>query len=156
MHPVVHEEVRLDEKGTAVVRTTVTVDNRAPVGAKPSYQLGPDEYGTTKKPGDYTGWVLLWGPNGSVQAGSVAESGLALSQYIVSLSAGEKKTVSFESVIPHAVENGKVVVRFVPQPRLDAAQLTVTLVAPGWRVGGPTRWDGPWDRVRKFTWTVGH
>lgn len=56
-----HQRVRVTRLGTAIVTATVTVENRAPTGAAPSYQLGPDGY-FTRRPGEYWAWVLLWGP----------------------------------------------------------------------------------------------
>ena len=159
--PTVREAVEVTKQGTAIVRTTVVIDNRAPVGAKPSYQLGPDEYHTTSRPGDYIAWVLLWAPagstpTGSVRSGSVRESGLVLNQFINNVAAGEKKTVSFVTIIPRAIHDGRLTLRFVPQPRLSDPPLSVSLSAPGWRVDGPASWEGAWDRVRTFSWGLGH
>jgi len=151
--PSVKSEVELTRAGTAIVRTTVTIDNKAPVGGPPSYQLGPD--GVTKQPGDYRAWVLLWGPAGSMQLqGGVEESGLNLSQFLVPVSAGERKTVQFQTVIPDAVRDGRLELRLVPQARLESMPLEVVVSATGWRVTGPTSWKGPWDRVRTLTWDV--
>ena len=41
--------------GSAVVSTTITLDNQAPQDAQPSYQMGPDQF--TSRPGDYVGWL---------------------------------------------------------------------------------------------------
>ncbi|MDQ4134387.1 MAG: DUF4012 domain-containing protein, partial [Actinomycetota bacterium] len=150
--PSVRQEVELTPRGTAVVRTTVMVDNRAPVGARPSYQLGPD--GITKNPGDYLAWVLLWGPAGSTQPGGVGESGLLLSQYVVDVAAGQRRELTFETVIPNAVRDGRFEMRLVPQPRLEPVGLQVRLRAPGWDVKGATAWAGPWDGVQTLAWDV--
>jgi hypothetical protein len=150
--PIVRQEVQLRPDGTAAVRTTVVVDNRAPVGAPPSYQLGPD--GITKRPGDYLAWVLLWGPAGSRQAGGVDESGLVLSQYVVDVAAGERREVVFDTVIPDAVRDGELRIRMVPQPRLEPVRLQMRLRAPGWRLDGATVLAGPWDATHTFTWRV--
>jgi hypothetical protein len=155
VRPVVSEKVDITEQGSAIVRTTVVVDNRAPVNAKPNYQLGPDPFGTTKKPGDYIAWVLLWSPAGLTPPASVSESGLALNQMIVRVAAGERKTVAFETVIPHAVQDGQLRLRFVPQPRLQDQSLSVTLSAPDWKVEGLEAWKGKWDRARTFSWKLG-
>ncbi|HEX2272394.1 MAG TPA: DUF4012 domain-containing protein [Acidimicrobiales bacterium] len=150
--PSVRQEVQLRPDGAAVVRTAVVVNNRAPVGAPPSYQLGPD--GITKKPGDYLAWVLLWAPAGSTQAGGLGESGLVLSQYVVDVAAGERREVVFDTVIPDAVRDGQLRLRFVPQPRLEPVQLQVRLRAAGWSVDGATAWAGPWDATHTFIWRV--
>jgi hypothetical protein len=150
--PVVHQQVSLTPQGAAVVRTTVVVDNQAPVTDSPSYQLGPDEF--TQKPGDYLAWVLLWGPAGSVQQAAVPESGLNLSNYITGVAASQKKEVTFETIIPGAVRNGHLLLRLVPQARLDPIQLDVHLDPGKWKVSGPLSWSGPWDTVRVLDWKV--
>lgn len=150
--PSVRQDVQLHADGSAVVRTTVVIDNQAPQGAAPSYQLGPDEF--TEKPGDYRAWALLWGPAGASQAESVAESGLVLSQHVVPVSAGNKVEVSFETVVPHAVRDGRLKLRLVPQSRLEPMPLEVRLRAPGWRVEGESSLRGSWDRTWLLEWKV--
>jgi hypothetical protein len=156
VRPIVRQDVHLASNGTAVVRTTVTVDNRAPVGAKPSYQLGPDEFHTTTHPGDYIAWVLLWGPHGSKQLGSVKESGLELSQHVIPVAAGQQGQVTFETTVPNAVRDGRLDLRLVPQPRLDPADVTAILDAPGWSVSSPTTIHLAWDSVKTLSWKVAH
>jgi hypothetical protein len=151
--PSVRQDVQLSPQGTAVVRTTVVVDNQAPTGQAPSYQLGPDGT-TTTNPGDYLSWLLLWGPAGSMQAGGVDESGLVVSQRVVPVAAGQRREISFETVIPHAVRDGRLRLRLVPQARLVPVDLEVRLHAPGWHVGGPASWKGRWDRVLGLDWRV--
>ncbi len=138
------------------MRTTVVVHNGSPVGAKPSYQLGPDGFGTTQ-PGEYWAWVLLWGPAGSNQPLSVPESGLQLSNTVLDrIYAGQTRQVVFDTVIPDAVRNGKLQLRYVPQPRLNTPALSVTLQAPGWTIGGKTTWAGSWDRTVNLSWDLHH
>jgi hypothetical protein len=153
----VRQRVLLTKLGTAIIRTTVTVDDRAPRGAKPSYMLGPDGYATTH-PGEYWAWVLLWGPADSTQFGSVDTSGLRLTPATLdTILAGEQRQVSFDTIIPNAVRHGELLLRYVPQPRLEAAHLDVQLDAPGWEVGGPSRsWSGTWDRIVTLRWRIGH
>jgi len=151
--PSVRQDIRLTNEGDAVVRTTVVMENQAPLDASPSYQFGPA--GITDKPGDYLAWVLLWGPAGSRQLQSgVGESGLNLSQFVVVVPAGERREVTFETVVPGAVRDGRVEIRLVPQARLEPVPLEIRLEAPGWHVGGDRSWQGPWDRVRTFRWDV--
>lgn len=152
--PSVLQEVELTKQGALQVKTTVTVDNQAPTGqVTPSYQLGPDA--NTKKPGDYLAWVLLWGPSGSQQLqSSVGESGLNLSQFVTGMSAGEQRVVVFQTVIPNAVRNGRVDLRLVPQPRLEAVPLEVRFKADGWKTAGAARWQGVWDHVLALSWGV--
>jgi hypothetical protein len=155
VRPAVHQDVRLTRQGTAVVRTTVVIENQAPADATPSYQFGPAAF--TEKPGDYLAWVLLWGPEGSRQVqNGVAESGLQLSQFVVVVPAGERREVVFETVVPDAVRDGGLRLRLVPQPRLEPMPLSVTLRSEGRPVtAGPPEWQGPWERVRNLTWEVG-
>ena len=150
----VKTKVTLTKAGDAVVRTTVTVENRAPAGAKPSYQLGPDQF--TSEPGNYTAWVMVWGPAGSRSgAPVVVESGLPLVQYVVPVAPGQRQEVTFpDTVIPKAVRDGRLQLRLVPQPRLEPSDLEVTLEAPGWRIGSPRTWRGKWDRVIAPSWSV--
>lgn len=153
LEPSVRQDIRLTEDGAAVVRTTVAMDNQAPRDAPPSYQFGPAD--VVDKPGDYLAWVLLWGPAGSRQLQSqVPESGLNLSQFVLVVPAGERRDVTFETVIPDAVRDGRVEIRLVPQARLKPVPLEIRLEAPGWQVGGADSWQGPWDRVRTFRWDV--
>ncbi|MGI9034195.1 MAG: DUF4012 domain-containing protein [Acidimicrobiales bacterium] len=151
--PSVRQEIELTPKGTAIVRSTVVVANQAPVGAPPSYQLGPDGV-TQKATGDYLAWLLLWGPKGSVQAGSVSESGLELSQHVIEVDAGQSRELTFETVIPGAVRDGRLALRLVPQARFEPMDLSVHLKAPGWSVSGPATWRGPWDRTLGLSWRV--
>jgi hypothetical protein len=154
--PSVRQDVQLTPQGTAVVRTTVVIENQAPTNTRPSYQFGPGA--STGKPGDYLAWVLLWAPAGSRQLqGGVAESGLNLSQFVVAVPAGERREVTFETIVGGAVRDGELHLRLVPQARLEPMPLSVMLRTEGGRsVGGsPATWQGAWDRVRNFTWKVG-
>lgn len=154
VEPTVRQDISLAPNGDAHVRTVVALANRAPVGAPPSYQLGgPDK--VQSRTGEYIGWFLLWAPAGSRQAESVPESGLTLSHVSGTVQAGEQITAVFETVIPNAVRNGTLNLRLVPQSRLKSMDLDVRIVdAPGWRVGGPTSWQGAWDRTKTFSWRV--
>lgn len=148
------QQVTIASDGSAVVRTTVIVHNSAPPGAAPSYQLGPDGI-TTTKPGEYWAWVLLWGPAGSAQTLSVPESGLELTQTVIPrIYAGQTQQVVLVTVIPHAVQDGKLVLRYVPQPRLTPAGLSVTVSAPGWKISGTPSWAGPWNKTLVLSWSV--
>ena len=155
--PSIDQQVTVSKSGTATVHTTVTVRNTAPVGAAPSEQLGPDGYGTTQ-PGEYWAWVLLWGPSHANQPHSVSESGLRLSQTVLDrIYAGQSKQVSFDTVIPNAVRSdGTLDLRYVPQPRLEAPTLSVTVHATGWTIKSAPTWSGPWARSMTLTWKLEH
>jgi len=155
LKPSIRQEVEVTESGNAVVRTTVVLVNDAPANGMPSYQFGPAAF--TEKPGDYLGWILLWGPAGSTQLQKgVGESGLNLSHFVVAVPAGERREVTFETIVPDAVRDGRLSLRLVPQARLEPMPLSVTLTARGRTVSGnPAAWQGPWDRVRNLTWSIG-
>jgi hypothetical protein len=152
VQPSVRQQVRFSGRNDVIVRTTVTIDNRAPKGAAPSYQMGPDDY--SAGPGDYTAWVLLWGPTGAVQPASAPESGLTLTEAIVSVGAGEQRDVVFDTLIHDAVRNGRLSLRLVPQPRLRPMDLTVSLDPSGRQVEGRTTWRGAWNETRRMSWDV--
>jgi hypothetical protein len=148
------QRIQVLANGDADVQTTVVVHNGAPPGAAASYQLGPDGYGTTK-PGEYWAWVLLWGPAGAYQPGSVSESGLQLNQTILDrIYAGQTRQVVFDTVIHQAVRNGKLELRYVPQPRLTPPALSVTVQGAGWTISRPATWAGVWDRTMTLTWDL--
>ena len=84
----------------------------------------------------------------------MSESGLSLSQYVVAVPAGERREVTFQTVVPDAVRDGSVQLRLVPQPRLEAVALEVRFRALDWRVDGATSWQGPWDRSLTLSWRV--
>jgi hypothetical protein len=148
------QQVTITSNGTAIVRTTVVVYNGAPLGAKPSYQLGPDGFSTTQ-PGEYWAWVLLWGPSGANQPESVPESGLQVSQTILErIFAGQTRQTVFITVIPNAVRDGKLQLRYVPQARLTPPALSVTIQAPGWKIGGKPTFAGSWNRTINLTWDM--
>jgi len=151
--PRVVQAVRLGADGAATVTTTVTVDNQAPVGAAPSYQLGPDGQ-NQKAPGEYLAWVLLWAPAGSTQQQSVSESGLHLQQSVVLVEPGKSRDVVFETVVPAAVRGGRLDLRLVPQPRLEPVPLEVRIGGPGWRVGGDRVWKGKWEQTLSLSWSA--
>ena len=64
----------------------------------------------------------------------------------------KRRELVFETVIPNAVRNGRVELRLVPQPRLEAVPLDIRFRASGWKIDGAASWQGPWDRVLTFTW----
>jgi hypothetical protein len=153
LHPTVRQRINVTSAGDAVVRTTITVHNDAPVGAPPSEQLGPDGQ-VTHRSGDYIASACWWGPAGSSQDDSAAESGLRLTQYLQTVPAGEQRERTIVTVIRHAVLDGHLELRYVPQPRLDPVSLHVTLDAPGWDVGGTPVQDLKWDRTLRIGWSV--
>ena len=97
--------VTVDPTGTALINTTINVANNALPGQPPSYQYGPDDINAFT-PGQYVARVFFWGPTGSILPGSTPESGLLLTQSHFSLLPGGHDSVTFATVIPHAVVNG--------------------------------------------------
>jgi hypothetical protein len=153
VHPVVTQRIRLTSSGDAVVHTTINVRNDAPVGAAPSEQLGPDGE-VTHRPGDYIASVCLWGPAESSQDDSSPESGLQLTQYLQEVAAGQTTERTIVTVIHGAVQGGRLKLRYVPQPRLDPVDLTVSVDAPGWSVSGPRVQRLQWARTVDLAWSV--
>jgi hypothetical protein len=151
--PRVEMRVYVGDGGTAVIRTRVTVVNRAPPRPRPSYQFGGYGLGLGT-PGQYLSRVVLWGPHGSSQLNSVEESGLVASQKVASVGGGEQQTVEFQTAVPNAVRNGRLELRLVPQPRLRPASLDVHLEAPGWQIGGDATVRRRWGRTLTVSWSL--
>ena len=147
--------VTVDPSGSALVNTSVTVANTALPGQPPSYQYGPDGVNAFT-PGQYVARVFFWGPAGSTLPGSTPESGLELTQSHFSLLPGGHDSVTFATVIPHAVVNGHLDLRLVPQARLVPDQLTVQLSAPGWDVRGRTHLTRALANTTELTWGLTH
>lgn len=151
VRPRVEMEVSVTPSGAAVIDTEVVVANTAPPDPAPSYQFGPDGFSQARA-GQYIARVYFWGPHGAVQPGSVEESGLRLSQEPTSVDPGQERSVRFRTVIPYAVRNGRLELRLVPQPRLEATGLHLRLSAPGWDVTGASQRRPVWDRVLTLSW----
>jgi Protein of unknown function (DUF4012) len=127
----VSDTVTIAANGSAAVDTAVKLTNHAPSGQPPSYQLGPDDVNSFVS-GEYVGRVFLWGPRGSVQKGSVDESGLLLANEVdVLVMPGKSATVHFATTIPNAIRHNQLRLIFVPQPRLAPESLAVHVLASG-------------------------
>ena len=149
--PAVAQTVDLQPDGTARIHTAVTIADTAPAGPA-NEQLGPDLENRTAV-GDYVAWCLLWVPAGALQADAVPESGLQVTEKVPLIHAGQTTTLSFDTIIPHAVRGGQLQLRYVPQPRLTPDDLTVTVRAPGWHLKGtPATVHAPMDRTITLTW----
>jgi hypothetical protein len=151
----VSQQIHLQANNEAEVDTAVTVVNHAPAGAAPSYQLGPDNVNSFK-PGQYLANIFLWGPLGSgiVQTGSTVESGLNVSVNSLSVMPQQQNTVTFKTVIPDAVRNGKLTLSYVPQPRLSPETVSATVQATGWHLRSPQTVEATLDRTRALTWDL--
>ncbi len=146
--------IQLTESGTAVVNTAVTITNNAPVNAKPSYQLGPD-YINSFAPGEYVGRAEFWGPNNSEQLSSVEESGLRLNEVDFKVYAGHSVTVNMQTIIPNAIQDSTLNLRFVPQPRMTPDTLKVTISAPNFIIkGGSVSSQLNWNQTENLTWNL--
>lgn len=152
--PIVEMAVEIDKSGTATVRTKITVDNTVPADSPPSYQVGPDPSTQGDVLGRYATRVDLWGPHGSDQLGSVDESGLELTQQVLKVDAASREVAEFTTVIPHAIRNGRLVLRFVPQPRLEPMPLIVKVTTPGWRLTDQAgaEFRARWDSTVNVAW----
>jgi hypothetical protein len=133
VQPTISVAVHVTGDGDAVVDTAITVANNTPAGLGPTFQTGPDGVNSFT-PGQYVSRVVMWSPSGSTTPQSVAESGLRLSQTQVSVLPQQSQTVTFATVIHHAVVDGRLMLRFVPQPRLIPDGLRISVSAPGWRI----------------------
>ena len=146
------QKVTLLPDGSAVVGTVVTIENTAPKGEGPSYQLGPDPL--RKVPGEYEAWVLFWAPAGSIMGLGTPESGLNLQSQVIPIEPGGSTHVSFTTRVPNAVQNGRLAIRLVPQPRIENTPFEITIDVPGWKAKGPTTVRGELDRTRVVTWGI--
>jgi hypothetical protein len=150
--PSVGVDVNVTEDGTAIVETTVTLPNRAPVPTPSSEQFGPDNL-VTRVAGLYRARVYFWGPSTADQLDSVAESGLRLNFKTAEVPAGGRATVTFSTVIPGAVRDGVLRLRFVPQARARPMALRITVNGLLWNVESPTR-NLTWDHTVDLTWML--
>lgn len=144
----VSDTVSVAPDGSATVITSVKLTNNAPAGQPASYQLGPDGPNTSI-PGEYIGRVFLWSPRGSKVSGSVKESGLLLANEVdLTVLPGQSATTQFETTIPHAIQDNKLNLVFVPQPRLAPETIRVHVVASGTQATAAT----PLRKTTTLTW----
>lgn len=139
--------------GQALVNTSIRVTNHVPVGQGPTYQTGPDGINSFVA-GQYVGRVAFWSPRNSLSPGAIPESGLLLRQIQVSVLPGQSQTVTFATVIKHAVIDSRLFFRFVPQPRLVPESLHVVLSAPSWQVNGHFSFSGPLNGSMLESWSL--
>ena len=147
-----HQDVKVSSAGSATIDTAVTLDNRAPAGQPPSYQLGPDDK-TSFISGQYVANVYLWGPRGSTQFGSLAESGLR-SAKPPSRSCPTPGHRPLHHHNPGAVTVGRLSLTYIPQPRLDPITFTADVSAPDWAVEGPRKRTWSLTRTTTVTWQL--
>jgi hypothetical protein len=152
VNPKVDVAVALASDGTAIVTTTVSLPNSAPVPTPPGEQFGPDGFVTTEA-GLYRARVYFWGPAGADQVDSVSESGLRLNFAVTDVKPGATGKVSFTTVVPRAVRDRKLRLRLVPQPRVRPMRLHVHVTAVGWNVQHPSA-SLNWARTLDFAWNV--
>jgi len=146
-------KVKLQADGGAIVTTTVTLKNRAPKGAKPSYALGGGP-GSPYGPGEYRGRVYLWSPRGSFGAGAVSESGLMVTPAAVSVGPSSKKTIIFQTSIRKLVTDGEISLDFIPQPRVHPVFISVSVDPGPWHLKGKTEGHGLLSRSWNFSRSV--
>lgn len=126
----IHQRIIVSSGGIASVITEVTIHNGAPTSKVPTYQLGPNS-SATRVPGEYAGIAYLWGPRGSQQPHGVAESGLVVSAHNLDILPGSSETVTFATVIPHAIHNGHLLIHWIPQSSAQPQTLRVSASGPG-------------------------
>ncbi|HVA09727.1 MAG TPA: DUF4012 domain-containing protein [Acidimicrobiales bacterium] len=151
----ISDTVYVQADGTAEVNTAVFITNHAPAGQPPSFQLGPDNTNSHVS-GEYVGRVLLWAPTGSTlpkgaQTSNISESGLLLqTEQDVPVLPGHTAIAQFATVIPHAVQHGRLRLVFVPQPRLHPESLQVDVVGSGLK--SPARVRTTLQKTTTLTW----
>jgi hypothetical protein len=150
--PKVDVAVAVNADDSAIVTTTVTLPNAAPVPTPAGEQFGPDGF-VTATAGLYRGRVYFWGPSTGDQLDSVPESGLRLSFGVTDVPAGGTGKLTFTTVVPHAVRDGKLELRFVPQPRVRPMQLRVHVTAVGRKIRTPSV-TATWDHTLDLVWRV--
>jgi hypothetical protein len=148
-------KVTVDSAGSALINTMVSVHNGALPDQPPSYQYGPDGVNAFT-PGQYVARIFYWGPKGSDTPSSIGESGLELAQTHFSLLPQQQNVATFTSVIPHAIVNGRLDLRLVPQGRVVPDGLTIDFSAPGWTHSGPTHVKTSWATTLGLTWEMSH
>jgi hypothetical protein len=151
----VSQQIHLKADNEAEVDTSITTVNHAPAGAQPSLQLGPDNIHSSQV-GQYVGTAYLWGPVGTgiVQSGSTMESGLNVTPAYVSVLPQQQTTVTFKTVIPNAVRNGKLTLSYVPQPRLAPETVSATVQATGWHLRSSQTVHATLTRTTGLTWDL--
>ncbi|HEX3794063.1 MAG TPA: DUF4012 domain-containing protein [Acidimicrobiales bacterium] len=145
--------VKVTASGQADITTTVTVHNDTPAGLGPTFQTGPDGI-NSHIPGQYVSRVLFWSPLGSTGTRSLEESGLRLSQNQVSVLPQMAQSVTFTTVIRHAVKDGQLQLRFIPQSRLVPATIRVEVSAPAWQIGGASNVAQPLAETTDLSWSL--
>ena len=153
VQPSVNVQVQVTSNGDALINTAVTVDNATPVGSPSNYQTGPDGINSFL-PGQYVGRVVLWAPRGSISPQSTPESGLRVSQTQTNVLPQQSQTISFATIIRHAVVNGRLMLRFVPQPRLNPMGFQLELSAPGWHVTEAPTVSPDLATTTEYSWSL--
>jgi hypothetical protein len=153
----VAQQIHLKSNNDAEVDTSITAVNHAPTGAAPSLQLGPDNIHSSQV-GQYVGTAYLWGPVGTgvVQSGSTVESGLNVTPAYVSVLPQQQTTVTFKTVIPNAVRNGKLTFSYVPQPRLAPETVSATVQTTGWHLRSSQTVHATLTKTSTLTWDLVH
>jgi hypothetical protein len=149
----VQMQITVDPSGNALINSTITVANHALPNQPASYQYGPDGVNATT-PGQYVARIFFWGPRGSDIPDSTVESGLELAQSHFSLLPRQHNKVTFATVIPHAVVDGRLQLRLIPQARLVPDHLSVQISAPGWNISGATHMRPTWKSTLNLGWNL--
>jgi Protein of unknown function (DUF4012) len=156
VHTAAIYDVTVDEFGNAFIKITIGVANTAPSGCIPHYVCGPDHINSSVR-GQYVARLDLWLPRGSIPiGGGLQESGLVLARQTVDLRPGHHQLLVLEAFVPHAVRDGAMSLRFIPQSSLTPQHIKVTFAAPNWSVSGPS--SALWwaTSTKTFDWTLSH
>jgi len=142
-------QVSVLKNGNAWVETTITETNHAPAHQPPSYQLGPNHI-NSYAPGDYVSNTYLWVPRGAQTQRGVNEGGLVVSPASLKVPAQQSGHFVVWTFLPRAVQHGRLVLHFIPQPRLRPQALSVEVSGFGWKVTGKHSWSGPLAKSATF------
>jgi hypothetical protein len=149
------QKIHLQSDNTAVIDTTVTLDNHVPAGSKASLQIGPDMVHSFT-PGQYVGNVYLWAPRVAKGGSSIVESGLKVTPTAANVLPQQHVSVTFQTIIPNAVRNGKLTLSYVPQPRLTPETVSASVQLDGWSLQGPASRHATLTKTTQLTWNVAH
>lgn len=148
----VRYDVRLDDHGTAYITTSVSILNGAPLGARPSYALGPDNI-NTHHVGEYVSRVYEWLPRGAQGPAVVHEEGVSLARTVVHVMPQSVQVAVLQGLIQHAVHHGVFSLTFIPQSSLRPAMATVTFTGSG-GISGPLSTTFTADHVVTLRWST--
>ena len=86
-------------------------------------------------------------------AGGIEESGLVVNPTTFTVDAGATETLTFQTILPDAVRNGKLDLHFIPQGLLHHQPTTLSVVGDGVTFNGKT--TAKWSADHQVYFSVG-